>query len=495
MKGILTKIFRSLAFLAILGAILYNVNEILVPKTNHNSVIWSYTDKYNQFYQMEENSIDVLFLGSSVVANAISPQEIYDDYGIRSYNLSSSGQSIFFNYYWLKEALKYQNPQTVVLDSKFIFSMYPDSAVNTTEGTYRECANSMKWSANKVEMINELCKNDPTQDKLSYYLTNMRYHTRWTEIQEIDMDASLTNHDELKGQSIMTGYGEDSYDPFIPVDSDIKADAVPLMEEYLKKIVDLCKENSINLVFISLPDVMTDAVNNRMIDYSKTFNVPYYNFCSEKIFYEIGAELPKENVIEHENIWGAAKMSKYIGSILKEDFNVPSVEDEQWSSTSYYYHHMFSSADLVNVESMDEYLDMLSGDPQYITFVSVKDDAVRFITDEDIVRLNRLGLNAPFKDMFRYSYSAVVDLADGSIEEISPDEQVVISGNLDDGQVIYEVTSGGTNAGIACSIMINGDNYEVNGVGFNFVVYDRVTQKVIDSACFYRNEYGEYCKR
>ena len=74
MKGILTKIFRSLAFLAILGAILYNVNEMRVPKTNHNSVIWSYTDKYNQFYQMEENSIDVLFLGSSVVANAISPQ-------------------------------------------------------------------------------------------------------------------------------------------------------------------------------------------------------------------------------------------------------------------------------------------------------------------------------------------------------------------------------------------------------------------------------------
>ena len=51
------------------------------------------------------------------------------------------------------------------------------------------------------------------------------------------------------------------------------------------------------------------------------------------------------------------------------------------------------------------------------------------------------------------------------------------------------------NPGIACSIIINGDNYEVNGVGFNFVVYDRVTQKVVDSACFYRNEYGEYCKR
>ena len=54
-------------------------------------------------------------------------------------------------------------------------------------------------------------------------------------------------------------------------------------------------------------------------------------------------------------------MSKYIGGILKENFNVPSVEDEQWSSTSYYYHHMINTAEFVNVESIDKYLEMLRG--------------------------------------------------------------------------------------------------------------------------------------
>ncbi|WP_406544301.1 hypothetical protein [Pseudobutyrivibrio sp.] len=496
MKKILTKITKSIVFIALLAVVLYEVNEILVPKNNHLTTIWSSTDRYNQFYNMEKNTVDVIFLGSSVVANAMSPQEIYDDYGIRSYNLASSGQSIFFNYYWLKEALKYQSPKVVVLDSKFIFSVYPDSAVNTTEGTYRECANSMKWSPNKVEMINELCKNDPSQDKLSYYLTNLRYHTRWAEIQDIDMNAELTSQDELKGQSIITNLGDAGYDVFVSSDTSIKADPVPLMEEYLTKIVDLCKENNIQLVLVTYPDItMTDAVNNRMVYYSEAYGVPYYNFCSVEHYYEIGAQLPKENVIEHENIWGAIKMSQYMGGILQKDFGVQPVQDEQWSSTSYYYHHMIGSADLSYINNIDEYLKTLAGDPQYITFISVKDDAVRFITDEDIALLNELGLKAPFKDMFRYSYCAVIDNNEGAFEEKSADEQITINGSLDEGKLIYEVTSGGTNAGIACSIVINGENYEANGVGFNFVVYDRVTQTVVDSVCFYRNEDGEYCKR
>ncbi len=444
---------------------------------------------------MEENSIDVLFLGSSVVANAISPQEIYDDYGIRSYNLASSGQSIFFNYYWLREALKYQSPQVVVLDSKFIFSLYPDSALNTTEGTYRECTNSMHWSSNKVDMINELCKYDSSQDKLSYYLTNLRYHTRWTELQEIDANPELTSTDELKGQSIITTYGDESYDSFTPNDFTIMADAVPLMEEYLGKIVDLCNENGIQLVLVTYPDTMTDAINNRLNFYSEYFNIPYYNFCLAEAYEGIGAELPKENVIEHENIWGAAKMSKYIGGILQNDYNVAAVEDEQWASTSDYYNHILGSAELPYITNFSEYLNALAKDEEYITFISVKDDAVRFITDEEISLLNRIGLNAPFADMFRYSYCGIINPLDGNIEEISATEQVTVNGSFDDGTVIYEITSGGTNAGIACSISINGTNYEVNGVGFNIVVYDRTTDKVIDSVCFYRNEEGDYCKR
>lgn len=495
MKNIMTKIGKSIAFLMILVLVLAGANTILLPKTYINNSIWPSTSKFNQFYDMDEDSIDVLFIGSSVVANAFSPQEIYDSYGIRSYNLASQQQSVFFNYFWLKEALKTQSPKVVVMDTKFLFTLHPESPVNTTEGIGREIVDNMHWSKNKIDMIDALTDLDDSQSKLSFYLTNIRYHSRWTELDESDFNLSLSDSDLLKGQSIITGYGEDSYTPFVPENTEIRAELDPVMEEYFGKIADLCRENEIQLVLVSLPDVMTDAMNNRLTDLASQYGINYYNFCTAAQYNAIGAQLPKENVVEHENIWGAIKMSRYMASILQADYGVASVSDRQWDETSPYYKHLLNSAELQHIEDLDEYLGILNSDVDYVTFIAVKDDGFRFITDEEIALLNSLGLQAPFKDMFRYSYCGIIDNSNGNIEQLSADEVVTITGNILDSEAIYEMTSGGGNAGVECGIVINGDNYEINAVGLNFVVYDRLSKSVVDRVCFYRDEYGLNCRR
>ena len=101
MKKAPIKLLKVAAFLALLVFILYTINRVLLPKSYAGNSKWPTSTTINQFYAMDENTIDVLFLGSSVVANDFSPQQLYDDYGIRSYNLATSGQSIFFNYYYL----------------------------------------------------------------------------------------------------------------------------------------------------------------------------------------------------------------------------------------------------------------------------------------------------------------------------------------------------------------------------------------------------------
>ena len=80
---------RCAGFLAILLASLLLINSVLEGKYILRNSKWPTTSTYRQFYQMEPNSVDVLFLGSSLVVNAFAPQEIYNDYGIRSYNLAS----------------------------------------------------------------------------------------------------------------------------------------------------------------------------------------------------------------------------------------------------------------------------------------------------------------------------------------------------------------------------------------------------------------------
>lgn len=77
-------IIRCAVFLSILVGSLLMINQVLAPKFILKNSIWPTTSSYRQFYKMERESIDVLFLGSSVAVNAFIPQEIYNEYGIRS---------------------------------------------------------------------------------------------------------------------------------------------------------------------------------------------------------------------------------------------------------------------------------------------------------------------------------------------------------------------------------------------------------------------------
>lgn len=173
--------------------------------------------------------------------NAFSPQEIYNSYGIRSYNLGSEQQSIFLSYFWLKEALRFQSPQVVVLDIRFLFNLHPENAINTTEGLTRKCLDPMKWSNVKVEAVNDLCSIDKSQTKQSYYLTNIRFHTRWLSLAEVDMVLAEAQNSELKGYSAIADYGPESYTTFNLSDPNNYEgfDPHPLMLEYLDRTTEI----------------------------------------------------------------------------------------------------------------------------------------------------------------------------------------------------------------------------------------------------------------
>lgn len=53
------------------------VNEWLKPKYYYNDV-WPSTNTFKDFYNLEKNSVDVLFFGSSHVVSSLNPQVIYD---------------------------------------------------------------------------------------------------------------------------------------------------------------------------------------------------------------------------------------------------------------------------------------------------------------------------------------------------------------------------------------------------------------------------------
>lgn len=484
MRRRMTKIIQCFVFLNILFFTLWTINKFLIPKQIYRNNTWPTTSTYNQFYKMEKDSIDVIFQGSSVCVNAFSPQEIYNNYGIRSYNLGSEQQSVLLSYYWLKEALQTQSPQVVVLDTRFVFMLHPENPLNSTEASIRKCLDPMKWSKIKMEAVKELCAVNPSQTALSFYLTNIRFHTRWTELTEYDLNLSQSQSSELKGYSAIATYGPESYSTFDPKDNTPIEKAHPIGEEYLLKIINLCKENDIELILVSLPqNAMNDGINNYLNKISSDYSVDYYNFCETSNYNALNVTLPRESALGHENIWGAIKMSQYIGKLLSEKYHIKLVFDKQWEDTREYYEQIKKNCELSHITDFAEYLKAINDD-SYTVFISIKDEGTFGLSDICRKQLKDLGLKTDFIDKYRYSYYAIIDSQTGVIEKSDEDLKLTYKSSVRDNNTMYSILSAGYNAGPSSSIIIDGTEYSKNGRGMNFVIYDKVQMKVIDQVRF-----------
>ena len=486
MRKPLCRILRSALFLAILVLLLAFTNKVLEPKYFITNSTWPTTSTYRQFYEMEKNSVDVLFLGSSVAVNAFSPQEVYNFSGIRSYNLASEQQSVFLSYWWLKEALRFQSPQAVVLDTRFLFEEHFENPVNTTEELTRKCLDPMRWSKVKRQAVSELCAIDTAQSELSYYLTNIRFHARWSELTEHDLVLKEAQHSPLKGFGPIAEYGSPAFAPFTPSGgSDAFLDMHPVMLTYLDRMAELCRENGIALILVSLPgNAMNDGIHNTLTAYaSEHAGVDYYNYCSAELFDTIGAVPPRENVVEHQNLWGAMKTSRAVASLLRDVYRVQPASDAQYESTKPYYEHILKNCELPHIAGLTEYLSALR-DGQYTVFLSVREEGSSGLTEEMLSALHALGLEADLTGKNGWSYSAVISPENGVSELLQPGSEAVLRGSMRNRKTFYTVSSGGFLAGASSSIRIDDKEYSRNGNGFNIVVYDNELMKVIDSRSF-----------
>lgn len=479
------QILSAALFLAILVMLLGTINVILMPKNLYQNSDWPTTNSYNQFYDMKKDTVDVLFLGSSIVVNDFYPQELYDRFGITSYNLGSEQQSIILSYFWLNEALRFQNPKVVVLDTRYLFTQSLTESLNMSEGMVRKCIDPMKWSKVKAEAVKEICELDDSQSELSYYLPNIRYHSRWTELERLDFDFDKQKEAGLKGFGPLTTYGDESFSAFCRFDTEATESVDEVMGEYLERIMDLCRENGIELILTSIPgSTMYDGINNCLEKYGSTEGVRYINFCESSIYDAVGAELPRENIVSHGNIWGAIKLTDYLGNILQNEYGLENHVADSWEETKEYAQHILNNCNLTHVGEISEYFSLIDNE-DYVVFITTKDEGVPIANADFLYGLLKLGIQTDLQDTAGNAYYAVVD-GDSVIEEFS-EKTLNMSGSFS-GEGFsggrYRITSGGWKDNVTASVCINDVEYVDKGGGAYFVIFDKRLDMVIDSAYF-----------
>ena len=475
---------KVIAFTSLILFLILQVNDVLTPKKYFDQS-WPTTSGYKGFYQMEKHSIDVLFLGSSHAASGFNPQVAYNKYGIRSYNLGCEQQNPLVSYYWLKEALRFQKPKMVVLDTYILFTHDHLEALNTAESCTRMAIDAMKWSDVKWEAVHAICEHDSKQTVNSYIFKNIRFHTRWTALSEQDFTFSeMEKHYELKGYAPLESKGVNvklDYQPYAEYDKAAYTPMVPLMEQYLNQIETLCREEKIQLILVKTPTAEWDpSKHNTVQRYAEENDIDFIDY-NVKENYDSCQFIYAEDMNDdgHSNVWGASKLTTDISRLCSEKYKLDAVTDWQWESSKEYNEHVISDCSLGYLTDVKEYLHALDQD-RYTIFIANQYDMTYF-TDDDIKdAFSELGLNLtaePFD-----SYYAVIS-GNRTVQEVGH-ETLSYTGSTRKTRLTFHIISNGNDAGKECSITINYMEYARKQNGLNIVVYSEETRKVVDRAVF-----------
>ena len=307
------------------------------------------SDKYQKSLYSDDEDVmdaDVIFLGGSHAYNGFDPNVLWEDYGIKSYNYSNSGQAIYLSYYLFKEILKNHQPKILVLDLYYIGV----TSEYFAESSYlRNVIDNMKWSQNKLDFIMNCV---PSEERLAWIFTFFKYHSRITDLTITDFTNPINYDNDFW---LGSGYQWESND--IVFEDFTKTSEVGTIPEkslyYLNAIIDLAQTNNISLVFTSLPhdyinaarpDTWVDneyAMFNAVKILAAKENIPFLQFI-DGITDEIGFDSTTDMFnTGHMNINGAIKVSKYIGSFLKSHYDLPDYsgnDNSLWDSYTVLYH-------------------------------------------------------------------------------------------------------------------------------------------------------------
>lgn len=235
------EILKTGIFIIIFVLILLGLTKIFVPASKHSTII-------KELYDEPENTLDVIFVGESSVYKGVSPMKIWEKYKITSYDYAASGAKLYNNYYSIKEALKYQKPKVIVLNTDQLFHDEPFK-----EGYKRLLYDATRLNINKLEAISDPVQGNTRGEQISFVFPILRYHSRWSELGEEDFIKEKGKYEYIfKGQWVVKGikaYDGKKLDKF----QNLNEDEV----KYFEKIARYCKDNNVELLAVEFPSIQT----------------------------------------------------------------------------------------------------------------------------------------------------------------------------------------------------------------------------------------------
>lgn len=344
----LQKIISAIVFLALLFGAILKCADVLESKEARK--------KYIPFYESETN-FDVIFLGTSHVKDQVLPMEMWDEYGIASYNWGHSNCTPAENYYLIQDILKYTSPKIVVIDVYGI-TEYDDN-------------NNGKYKTGKIEQQHvqfdslpiSLSKIKASQDVFDDYDNNedfiwnfIMYHNRWSELGEEDFKYEITTQ---KGATFLTGLGTGR---FQRISEDEKREIDSVCYPYFLNLIEYCEEQGVQVLCVYLPygavGEGSQLIANSIGDIVEAYpNCHYVNMLTKNIV-NLNTDVYQDN--SHLNYSGSLKVTKWLGEYLVQNYELDDYSDNDSWYLDYQAYYEYKVKTLEQQTALVNYLVQLA---------------------------------------------------------------------------------------------------------------------------------------
>ena len=324
------KIIKISLFI-ILFFILLNIISQIFKQRNMENTSWL------EYYQLPDESIEILFLGNSHSLVTFVPALINKELNIDSYSFASNGANLDIVYFRFLEVLKTQNPQIIVIELFSVMSDFDNNQVRKLKWSHA-AFDGMKFSENKIRAIQTLFplnnNLDNFQNQFELFFPIKNYHSNWKDEQLPIYLKRIFSKEMIETYSTSFGFKwlNKIHPDYIMNDSVLnkqnaqtnEVDKISDEKRFLlEEIISICNENNIKIVFVITPFIEQNGISSK--DLTKISNglsnimlengIPLinYNLLSEEIGFNYN-DLEDDG---HVNTVGAFKITNHFIVFLK----------------------------------------------------------------------------------------------------------------------------------------------------------------------------------
>ncbi len=468
------KVIRGIVFLIILFLVILRVYNVLKWKDTSGD----YMSATKQMYSTEDDLIDVVFFGSSHCYCTINPDVLWENYGLATFNMTTSGQDKNSTYHLLKEILKTQSPKVVCVE---LWGLTFDK--HGVQGNVYRNMMAINLSRNSIELVQAYVDEEEQAD---YILRWPIIHTRYKELQKYDF---VTYEYSKYGRGLEASYyvGRSEV-PTAAMACEEVGELTDTNREWLEKLYQLSEEEDFELVLFLAPTAL-DLEHQKQVNATKEFanerGITFFDF--NRLAFDVSLDYGCDFIDStHLNARGAEKVTKYFGNYFEENYALEDYRGDeayyQWEMSYTHYEHVQQEIQLVATTSFEEYVNMLQS-MEDITYVATFEGIYKQSTLELKNYAKVLGISEE-----QYEMGGTFVFADGEMKHVLDNEsdEVVIHElnkyNAFKFENMEPVSGGGSSLS---EVMLNMEPVGSAYSGLNIVVYDNFREKLIDKRGYY----------